>query len=199
MLFLLKTALNAYPMCYGVVVFVLLTGLSAGMRLPFLMPDPKQSEIVLVLNAWNMAYATGKFDFLLLFMQAIWKNLRWVALTYSADLIGMGKPVTLLLPLFRGFTDGFVIGGLILAFKKRAALLAAAMFFPGGILILPGLVYVWARSMQKAWRKRKPERTASSRMQYFKMLLPGIYVILVGCMVQCGVVPWLFSLLVEKA
>ena len=36
-------------------------------------------------------------------------------------------------------------------------------------------------------------------MQYFKMLLPGIYVILVGCMVQCGVVPWLFSLLIEKA
>ncbi len=190
-----KEEIQLHPVAYAVLCFALLVGFACGAAYPSLLSEQDQQTFVQFIPQWIFSYSGDMPSLWPMLWQALFNQGKWFLILLFSGMIRFGTPFVLFSQLAKGFGMGIVFGGMWLIYRFKGFLCAILFLLPQNLLYLPATLILGVHAMTRSQRKDGPSRSLQARQRYVKQQLPCLYAILLGIVVECGIVPWIIRLM----
>ncbi|ABY94772.1 MULTISPECIES: stage II sporulation protein M [Thermoanaerobacter] len=184
---------------YVLAVMCLMIGIAAGSFTVNNITDIQMEQIIGYISKFYQIAKSVDLNSSQIFKQSLLNNLVTVFALWILGATIIGIPFIFLLVGIRGFILGFSIGVLIKEFETKGILLVLMGILPQNIFILLGILFISVTAINFSLyllknRKFYLEELVSQFVSYTFMVYAGFLVILIGCLIESYLSPYILLL-----
>lgn len=182
------------PISHGVAAFALAVGIFCGAFYPSVLSGEEAAALHSYLNALMRAFADTSPNILSTILQSLWNNLRIVLIIAVAGTTRFGSPIIVIAELVKGFGVGVGVSAICHVFGWGGLLLAFVSVLPQNLLYLPAYMLLGAKALTQSVSKVN-SYAPHNRNRYFGSMLPCLYAILAGIILESVAIPFILKLI----
>jgi len=188
---------------YGISILALLLGICVGAIFANYMNYIQNQELINYMNNFFMGFPDRNISYLDILKQSILSHGRTIALLWVFGLGVVGIPLAFLVVFAKGFSYGFTSSFLLIHYGFDGFIFSLTSFLPQSIILIPGIIFVSAASMNfavanyKSNQKYFKERRGKW-MDYGLVLLIGILIIILTGFIETFISPLFMKMIMNN-
>lgn len=181
------------PVSYAVVAFVLCVGIFCGAFYPAVISETEAASLGSYLTATMRALADTSPKLLTILLQSLWNNARLVIIIAVAGFTRFGSPFLVIAEFVKGFGVGLSFSAVCHVFGGGGAVFAFFSVVPQNLLYLPAYLVLGAKGLDQSVALFR--NGAFGKGRYAEGILPCLYAILAGILLESLLIPYILKLL----
>lgn len=181
-------------MLYGISIIVLLAGICVGTIFANYMNSIQNQELLQYMNDFFIKFTGENISYPTVLKQSIWSHGKTIGVLWILGLGIIGIPFILITVFIKGFSYGFTSAFLLIHYGWNGFLFSILSCLPQSIVLIPGVIFISAASMNFALSNYKNSQKYSKErsgkwMEYGLVFLVGLICIILTGLVETFISP----------